>query len=39
MEDIPNKIQDTLGISADVNLHSKDGDDYIEIIVSPCTSR
>lgn len=34
LEDIPNKIVNALGIVADVNLHNKDGKDYIEIIVS-----
>ena len=31
LEDIPNKITQSLGIVADVNLLSKDGKDYIEI--------
>ncbi|MCD7828150.1 MAG: putative DNA binding domain-containing protein [Clostridiales bacterium] len=35
MEDIPNKIQTTLGIIADVNLLTENGKEYIEIIVSP----
>ena len=35
LEDIPNKIQNKLGIVADVNLLTKDGLDYIEIVVSP----
>ncbi|MCD7717532.1 MAG: putative DNA binding domain-containing protein [Lachnospiraceae bacterium] len=35
LEDIPNKIQNTLGIIADVNLLSENGLDYIEIVVSP----
>jgi len=35
LEDIPNKIQNTLGIIADVNLLSDNGLDYIEIVVSP----
>lgn len=34
MEDIPNKIQNTLGIVADVNCLTVDGKDYIEISVS-----
>ena len=34
LEDIPNKIKDTIGIIADVNLLSKDGKDYIEIKVN-----
>lgn len=33
LEDIPNKITQSLGIVADVNLLSKDGKDYIEINV------
>ncbi len=35
LEDIPNKIQNKLGMVADVNLLTQDGLDYIEIIVSP----
>lgn len=35
LEDIPNKIQTTLGILADVNLLSQDGKEYIEIKVNP----
>lgn len=35
MEDIPNKIQASLGIVSDVNLLKKDGIDYIEIKVMP----
>ena len=35
MEDIPNKIQSGLGIVADVNRHTKDGKDYLEIKVDP----
>ena len=35
LEEIPNKIQTNLGFLADVNLLSKNGLDYIEIIVSP----
>lgn len=34
MEDIPNKIQNKLGIVADVNLLTENGLDYIEIVVS-----
>jgi len=33
MEDIPNKIRDTLGIVADVNLLKKESKEYIEISV------
>ena len=35
MEDIPNKIQAGLGIVADVNKHTNDGKDYLEIKVKP----
>ena len=35
LEDIPNKIQSGLGIVADVNKHTKDGNDYLEIKVEP----
>ena len=35
LEDIPNKIQSKLGIVADVNLLTKDGLEYIEIVVNP----
>lgn len=35
MEDIPNKIQSGLGIVADVNKHTKDEKDYLEIKVDP----
>ncbi|MDO4280506.1 MAG: ATP-binding protein, partial [Peptococcaceae bacterium] len=37
MEDIPNKIQNKLGIIADVNLLIENGTDYIEIVVAPWT--
>ena len=33
MEDIPNKLQNTMGIIADVNLHRNKGKEYIEISV------
>lgn len=35
LEEIPNKIQTTMGIIADVNLLSEAGKDYIEIDVRP----
>lgn len=35
LEDIPNKIKDTMGIIADVNLLKEDGREYIEIKVNP----
>ncbi len=33
LEDIPNKVKDTLGILVDVNLHETEKGDYLEIIV------
>lgn len=33
MEEIPNKVRDTLGILVDVNLHLTEQGDFIEIIV------
>jgi ATP-dependent DNA helicase RecG len=33
LEDIPNKVKDTLGILVDVNLHHSVKGDFIEIIV------
>jgi len=36
MKDIPNKVQDRLGISVDVNLLNNNGFDYIEIVINPC---
>ena len=35
LEAIPNKIVTTLGIVCDVNLLTRDGKDYIEIVVEP----
>ncbi|MEJ8802811.1 ATP-binding protein [Pontibacter sp. H249] len=35
MEDIPNKVQNHLGIICDVNLHEKAGRHFIEIVVPP----
>ena len=35
MDEIPNKIKNNLGITAEVNLLQEDGMDFIEIIVSP----
>lgn len=35
LEDIPNKIQNKLGIVADVNLLTENGLEYIEIVVNP----
>jgi ATP-dependent DNA helicase RecG len=35
LEDIPNKIRNSLGIICDVQLHDQDGKKYISIIVHP----
>ena len=35
LEDIPNKVRNTLGIVVDVNSHQVEGCEYIEIIVEP----
>ncbi len=35
MEDLPNKVRDTLGLIVDVNLIHSDGKDCLEIVVNP----
>ena len=35
MDDIPNKIRNTMGITAEVNLHEEDGKYFIEIVTYP----
>jgi ATP-dependent DNA helicase RecG len=35
MEEIPNKIKNLMGITAEVNLLQEDSKDYIEIVVTP----
>jgi len=35
LEDIPNQVRDLLGLMVDVNLHSVNGDDFLEIVVEP----
>jgi ATP-dependent DNA helicase RecG len=35
MEDLPNKIRNTMGISAEVNLHEEKGQHFIEIVTHP----
>jgi ATP-dependent DNA helicase RecG len=35
MEEIPNKIKNNMGFTAEVNLLQEDGKDYIEIVVQP----
>ncbi|MBP3447650.1 MAG: putative DNA binding domain-containing protein [Clostridia bacterium] len=37
LEDIPNKIKNSMGIIAEVNLHDENGKEYIEIVVEPYT--
>ena len=38
LEDIPNKITQSLGIVADVNLLTENGKEYIEIDVPACAT-
>ncbi len=33
LEDLPNQVRDLLGLMVDVNLHTANGDDYLEIVV------
>ncbi len=33
LEDIPNQVRDLLGLMVDVNLHTEQGKDYLEIVV------
>ncbi|WP_281644791.1 AlbA family DNA-binding domain-containing protein [Bacteroides zoogleoformans] len=35
MEDIPNKIVNSMGLVVDVNLYEQDGLEYIEITIDP----
>ncbi|MBK9486409.1 MAG: putative DNA binding domain-containing protein [Chitinophagaceae bacterium] len=35
MDDIPNKIRNTMGITAEVNLHEEEGKYFIEIVTHP----
>ncbi|MGM9819322.1 MAG: helix-turn-helix domain-containing protein, partial [Candidatus Onthomorpha sp.] len=35
MEDIPNKIVNSMGLVVDVNLYEQDGLEYIEVTISP----
>lgn len=34
LEDIPNKARDVLGIVVDVNLHQKDGNEFLEVVTN-----
>jgi predicted HTH transcriptional regulator len=38
LDDIPNKVRDILGIMVDVNLHTDNGKDWLEIVVEPYPS-
>lgn len=33
LEDLPNQIRDLLGLMVDVNLHTENGEDFLEIVV------
>ncbi|WP_028296997.1 ATP-binding protein [Olivibacter sitiensis] len=35
LEDIPNQVRDLLGLMVDVNLHTENESDYLEVIVEP----
>ncbi|MGM9760635.1 MAG: helix-turn-helix domain-containing protein, partial [Parabacteroides sp.] len=35
MEDIPNKIVNSMGLVVDVNLYEQDGLEYIEVTIAP----
>ena len=35
LEDLPNQIRDLLGLIVDVNLHTANGHDYLEITIEP----
>ncbi|HAT76252.1 MAG TPA: transcriptional regulator [Flavobacterium sp.] len=35
LEDLPNQVRDLLGLMVDVNLHTENGYDYLEIVVEP----
>ncbi len=35
LEDLPNQVRDLLGLIVDVNLHTQNGADYLEIVVEP----
>ena len=37
LEDIPNKVKNSMGIIAEVNLCDENGKEYIEIVVEPYT--
>ncbi len=35
LEDLPNQVRDLLGLMVDVNSHTANSDDYLEIVVEP----
>jgi ATP-dependent DNA helicase RecG len=35
LEDLPNQVRDLLGLMVEVNLHTTNGNDYLEIVVEP----
>jgi ATP-dependent DNA helicase RecG len=35
LEELPNQVRDLLGLMVDVNLHTQNGADYLEIVVEP----
>ncbi len=35
LEDLPNQVRDLLGLMVDVNLHTENGEDFLEIVVEP----
>ncbi|HMS68410.1 MAG: putative DNA binding domain-containing protein [Saprospiraceae bacterium] len=35
LEDLPNLVRDLLGLMVDVNLHTTNGEDFLEIVVEP----
>jgi ATP-dependent DNA helicase RecG len=37
MDDIPNKIRNSMGITAEINLHQENGKHFIEIVTAPYT--
>jgi ATP-dependent DNA helicase RecG len=37
MDDIPNKLRNSMGITAEVNLHQENGKHFIEIVTTPYT--
>lgn len=38
MDELPNKVRDTLGVLCEINLYSEAGKDFIEILIDPSPS-